>query len=216
MFTNDEIGLEYSVCDRLWFDRGLTKASNKHVEILRSHFSDDLPVFVLPRLRLHTSRLVTWSRYSLVSLASALHCQQQRPSVPRGGCRRTDSPMRLHNAKHAVRRFREQHVQHGSRDTAQGNTGLDLVLTRNISVECLNYISYHRPTKPIGYGCDVSDFVAQATGITLEKDCDYIITTVLISFIVINMYWNWNKSNIVILKIYTVDWTYYLFLNSFH
>jgi hypothetical protein len=46
----------------------------------------------------------------------ALHCQQQRPSVPRSGCRRTDSPMRRHNSKHTVRRFQEGHGQHGLRD----------------------------------------------------------------------------------------------------
>jgi hypothetical protein len=42
MFTNNEFGLECSVCDRLWFDRNLTKASNKLVEILRSDISDYL------------------------------------------------------------------------------------------------------------------------------------------------------------------------------
>jgi hypothetical protein len=42
MITNNAFGLECSVCERLWFDRNLTKASNKHVEILRSHFSEDL------------------------------------------------------------------------------------------------------------------------------------------------------------------------------
>jgi hypothetical protein len=36
-FTNNEFGLECSMCDR-----DLTKASNKRVDILRSHFSDDL------------------------------------------------------------------------------------------------------------------------------------------------------------------------------
>jgi hypothetical protein len=30
------------------------------------------------------------------------------------------------------------------------------------------------------------------------------------------MYWNWDKCNIVILKIYIVDWNYYFSLNSFH
>jgi hypothetical protein len=42
MFTSNELGLECSVCNSLWFDRDLTKASNKHVEILRLHFSDNL------------------------------------------------------------------------------------------------------------------------------------------------------------------------------
>jgi hypothetical protein len=42
MFTKNEFGLECSACVRLWFDRDLTKASNKHVLILCSHFSDDL------------------------------------------------------------------------------------------------------------------------------------------------------------------------------
>jgi hypothetical protein len=55
--------------------------------------------------------------------------------------------------RHAVRRYHEEHVEHRLRDTATtgtalGNTGLDLIFTRNISVECLNdisHFSYHRP-----------------------------------------------------------------------
>jgi hypothetical protein len=42
MFTNNEFGLVCSVCDHLWFARDVTKASNKRIKILRSHFFDDL------------------------------------------------------------------------------------------------------------------------------------------------------------------------------
>jgi hypothetical protein len=52
-----------------------------------------------------------------------------------------------HNVELTVRRFHEEHVQHRLRDTAEtgttlDNTCLDLTFTRNISVECLNNISY--------------------------------------------------------------------------
>jgi hypothetical protein len=50
MFTNIEFGLECSACDRLRFDRDLTKSSNKHVEVSRSHFSDDLDTLKESRL----------------------------------------------------------------------------------------------------------------------------------------------------------------------
>jgi hypothetical protein len=68
MFTNNEFGLECNVCDRLWFDRDLTKASNKHVEILRSHFSDnldtlkELQLFVTCKQSLNRSKLQTLSK----------------------------------------------------------------------------------------------------------------------------------------------------------
>jgi hypothetical protein len=66
--------------------------------------------------------------------------------------------------------------------------------------------SCHRPTRTIEYSCDVQSVTVLLRNNIRKRLLNYIITTVLISFIVINMYLNWNKSNIVILKIWAVDW----------
>jgi hypothetical protein len=39
--STDDFGLECSVAARLWFPRDLTQASNKHVQVLCSRFTDD-------------------------------------------------------------------------------------------------------------------------------------------------------------------------------